>query len=577
MIRSKQLFQSISTSRASQGKLNKSVAKKILVADDDPYVLRALTQHLNNMGYETVSASDGDNAVQILSETDVDLIISDVVMPGMNGLQFCQYVKSNVKTSHIPFIFISVKDQLPDKLIGFQTGADDYITKPFELSELKVRIESLLTKRKEQGKSSDAKGKKDLPTAPTTQKQALKPTLQKQPKAKLHKLTIGPDFNKRRSEDSLRRTQIGRKVDSDFIGEKVEASEDLAALADLENTVKTRFEKVVEDELHLHDSEEDKQNQAIEKLADVEVIDYESAFSTVEKTIDGIKNGYGFDIEEIMVTARRILKSIHLNNDLILQALSNYQYDPFKCQLVNVSIFAMKIGIGLRLNDEDLTKLGAASLIHDVGHLSLPETLLPDALQEREDILRKDEIEELRTHPLKGVELLEKFIPDLRTDYNWLYLAVLQEHERINGSGYPNKISGDDISLYAKIIAVADTFESLAHKRPYKQDEFITYMAMQKIIRLKDKEFDAKVIKAMIGEISLFPLDSYVKLNTGDIGKVIKINHRNPLRPVIKVYYDKELNEVHHDKVVDLKDFPFIFVVKPIYDLEYEIRIMSKN
>ncbi len=576
MLRSKQLFQSISASRASHGQLQGNTAKKILVADDDPYVLRALTQHLNNMGYETVSASDGDNAVQILSETEVDLIISDVVMPGMNGLQFCQYVKSDVKTSHIPFIFISVKDQLPDKLIGFQTGADDYITKPFELSELKVRIESLLTKRKEQGKK-DSKGNKESAN-PKAKRQTLKSTSQNQPKAKLHKLTIGPNFTQKRNEGSQEESsQVGKRIDSGFVGEKIETPEDLAALADLENTVKTRFEKVVEDELHLHDPEEEEQNQAVANLTDVEVIDYESVFGAVEKTIEGIKNGHGFDIEEIMVTARRVLKSIHLNNDLILQALSNYQYDPFKCQLVNVSIFAMKIGIGLRLNDEDLTKLGTASLIHDVGHLSLPETLLPEALQEREDRLTKEEIEELRTHPLKGVELLEKFIPDLRTDYNWLYLAVLQEHERINGSGYPNKINGDDISLYAKIIAVADTFESLAHKRPYKQDEFITYMAMQKIIRLKDKEFDAKVIKAMIGEISLFPLDSYVKLNTGDIGKVIKINHRNPLRPVIKVYYDKELNEVHHDKVIDLKDFPFIFVVKPIYDLEYELRIMSKN
>lgn len=576
MLRSKQLFQSISASRASHGQLQGNAAKKILVADDDPYVLRALTQHLNNMGYETVSASDGDNAVQILAETEVDLIISDVVMPGMNGLQFCQYVKSDVKTSHIPFIFISVKDQLPDKLIGFQTGADDYITKPFELSELKVRIESLLTKRKEQGKK-DAKKNKESGTKRTLG-QTPKPK-QKSQKAKLHKLTIGPDFARKRGEatEESSSTQVGKRIESGFVGEKIEAPEDLAALADLENTVKTRFEKVVEDELHLHDSEQEEENQAVANLTDVEVIDYESVFGTVEKTIEGIKNGHGFDIEEILLTARRVLKSIHLNNDLILQALSNYQYDPFKCQLVNVSIFAMKIGIGLRLNDEDLTKLGAASLIHDVGHLTLPESLLPEALQEREDRLSKEEIEELRTHPNKGVELLEKFIPDLRTDYNWLYTAVLQEHERINGSGYPNKISGDEISLYAKIIAVADTFESLAHKRPYKQDEFITYMAMQKIIRLKDKEFDAKVIKAMIGEISLFPLDSYVKLNTGDIGKVIKINHRNPLRPVIKVYYDKELNEVHHDKVIDLKDFPFIFVVKPIYDLEYELRIMSKN
>ncbi|KAA3602121.1 MAG: response regulator [Calditrichaeota bacterium] len=573
MLRSKQLFQSISASRATHGQLQGNVAKKILVADDDPYVLRALTQHLNNMGYETVSASDGDNAVQILSETEVDLIISDVVMPGMNGLQFCQYVKSDVKTSHIPFIFISVKDQLPDKLIGFQTGADDYITKPFELSELKVRIESLLTKRKEQGKKDSKPKSKDAPKR--TANKANSP--QRPQKAKLHKLTIGPDFAKKRSEEAGEGSQIGKRNDSGFAPDKVEAPEDLAALADLENTVKTRFEKVVEDELHLHDAETEEQNQAIANLTDVEVIDYESVFGAVEKTIEGIKSGHGFDIEEIMLMARRVLKSIHLNNDLILQALSNYQYDPFKCQLVNVSIFAMKIGIGLRLNDEDLTKLGAASLIHDVGHLALPESLLPEALQEREDRLTKEEIEELRTHPLKGVEILEKFIPDLRTDYNWLYMAVLQEHERINGSGYPNKINGDDISLYAKIIAVADTFESLAHKRPYKQDEFITYMAMQKIIRLKDKEFDAKVIKAMIGEISLFPLDSYVKLNTGDIGKVIKINHRNPLRPVIKVYYDKELNEVHHDKVIDLKDFPFIFVVKPIYDLEYELRIMSKN
>ena len=114
----------------------------ILIVDDDKEIADLVGIYLNNEGYETIKASNGRECLQYLKEReDIKLIVLDIMMPGINGLEVCQTIR---KDSNIPIIMLSAKAEDMDKIIGFGTGADDYLTKPFNPLELVARVKSQL-------------------------------------------------------------------------------------------------------------------------------------------------------------------------------------------------------------------------------------------------------------------------------------------------------------------------------------------------------------------------------------------------------------------------------------------------
>lgn len=116
--------------------------KKILVADDEPDMLMLITARLEASGYEAITAIDGQDALNKIRETKPALILLDVMMPRLNGYQVCREVRKDPDLKDIPVIMLSAKSQESDKFWGKETGADDYITKPFEASELLAKIKA---------------------------------------------------------------------------------------------------------------------------------------------------------------------------------------------------------------------------------------------------------------------------------------------------------------------------------------------------------------------------------------------------------------------------------------------------
>ena len=116
----------------------------ILVVDDDPDILELLKMNLEPEGYTVRTASDGDGAVQSASAEPPDLILLDVMMPHKNGLQVIEELKDIDETKSIPVILVTARGQADDKVLGLETGADDYITKPFDLREVTARVEAVL-------------------------------------------------------------------------------------------------------------------------------------------------------------------------------------------------------------------------------------------------------------------------------------------------------------------------------------------------------------------------------------------------------------------------------------------------
>ena len=114
---------------------------KILVVDDEKLLVKGIKFNLENDGYEVLTGSDGVEALEIASSQPVDLIILDLMMPRMDGLETCQRIW---EFSDVPIIMLTAKADDMDKLMGFEHGADDYLTKPFNILELKARVRALL-------------------------------------------------------------------------------------------------------------------------------------------------------------------------------------------------------------------------------------------------------------------------------------------------------------------------------------------------------------------------------------------------------------------------------------------------
>jgi YesN/AraC family two-component response regulator len=118
----------------------------VLIAEDNPDLRSYISDNLRSM-FTILEASDGEEGLLLASEKIPDIIITDVMMPRMDGVEFTHQIKNNTLTSHIPVVMLTARDDAHTKKSGFRTGADQYVTKPFDLAELQIRIEGLIKQR----------------------------------------------------------------------------------------------------------------------------------------------------------------------------------------------------------------------------------------------------------------------------------------------------------------------------------------------------------------------------------------------------------------------------------------------
>ena len=114
--------------------------KKILLVDDEPLILKGLKYSLEKDGYETESAADGEEALERFAAGNFDMVLLDVMLPGVDGIEVCQRIREH---SNVPIIMLTAKGEDMDKILGLEYGADDYMTKPFNILEVKARIKSI--------------------------------------------------------------------------------------------------------------------------------------------------------------------------------------------------------------------------------------------------------------------------------------------------------------------------------------------------------------------------------------------------------------------------------------------------
>ncbi|RQD69948.1 MAG: DNA-binding response regulator [Tindallia sp. MSAO_Bac2] len=128
-------------------------SKTILVVDDEENILELIRFNLEKSGYKVLTANDGSEALSILEDTLVDLMVLDLMLPDIDGVEICKLIRKSEKNADLPIIMLTAKSEEIDRILGLELGADDYITKPFSVKELAARVKTVLRRSRKESQS----------------------------------------------------------------------------------------------------------------------------------------------------------------------------------------------------------------------------------------------------------------------------------------------------------------------------------------------------------------------------------------------------------------------------------------
>ena len=254
---------------------------------------------------------------------------------------------------------------------------------------------------------------------------------------------------------------------------------------------------------------------AIKRLKDLFLYDEKKDYKHFESTLTTINHTVDEMVDQITSTPDAMI------NMMDLKIYDDYTF----YHSVNVSIIAIAIGCGLGLSNRDLTELGLAGILHDIGMQRIPKSVL-----EKHMDLSPEEFQELKKHPSYGYRIMR----DCNNIPPHVYLSILQHHERYNGEGYPHGKVGKDITLFARILAVADVYDAIVSKRPYRE-AVLPSDAIEYIMGGSGTFFDPDIVRIFLRKVSAYPVSMCVMLNSGVPAIVLENYEDANMRPLVKV------------------------------------------
>jgi hypothetical protein len=207
-------------------------------------------------------------------------------------------------------------------------------------------------------------------------------------------------------------------------------------------------------------------------------------------------------------------------------------------------ILALIIGDYLKAPPHRLIELGNACLLHEIGMLKLP-----GELRRTPKKLSDDERKVITTHTVLGYRLLKSASAPEN-----VALAAIEHHERMDGSGYPRNLPGDKITEYARIIAVACSYDAIVSRRPFRTSSLDGHSAIKDLLQKNRKQYDDRVLKALVYTLSVYPVGTAVLLSNQGRGIVVKTDPEKPRCPVVKVLRDGDGNKLASPPLVQIAE-----------------------
>jgi hypothetical protein len=280
---------------------------------------------------------------------------------------------------------------------------------------------------------------------------------------------------------------------------------------------------------------------------------YSEAERALNDVATAVQGQQPLSLQRLELLAADLVLALQHNDELVVEALSGPPGSPLLTNLSNVAILGTKVGIGLGYYGDELHQLALAGLVHDIGLFAVPASLITKTGR-----LTQEERTLIEQHPELGYRVVEKCGPP----YHWLAQLIRQAHERFNGHGYPNKLKGRQISEMAQILGVVDVFDALVSERPYRR-RLLPHQAIKEILVAERTTFPREILKALVEQFSAYPLGTTVRLTTGEVGIVAKVNSYYPLRPVVRID-DQGGSEGSGSHLLDLSLAPLISVAETL-------------
>jgi len=329
----------------------------ILCVDDEEESLKLLEILLVRSGYQVVGVPSGREALLKIKSQTIDLVLLDIIMPGMDGIEVCRNIKEDQKLSDIPIIMITGLASHQDRVRGIEVGVEDYFTKPFNMTELLARIKILLKVK-----------------------------------------TLSDE--RRRAEEELKKSY-----------------------ADLDYQVKLRTAELAK----------------VNEMLQADIAERKRTEEKLQHTLDSLRKA-------ISTTVQVMVSVVETR-------------DPYTAgHQLRSSKLARAIATEMGLPQEKIDGIRMAGSIHDIGKLSIPAEILSKPTK-----LTNIEFSLIKEHSRNGYEMLKD------VESPWPLAEIVHwHHERMDGTGYPRNLKGDEILMEARIMAVADVVEAMASHRPYR-------------------------------------------------------------------------------------------------------------
>ena len=281
---------------------------------------------------------------------------------------------------------------------------------------------------------------------------------------------------------------------------------------------------------------------------------YQCAGHELQGIKHAVQTKQPWKLDELARIASGVVASLRADDRLIQAVLQRNSGDYLINNAVNVAIVSVKIAEALQYDPAKLEQFALAGFLHDLGMFALP-----DSLVYKTESLTEKELRSLREHPQQGALLFK----ESGTAYPWVERVILQEQERWDGNGYPNGLTGDQIDEMAFVVGLADVFDALIGPRPYRKS-MSPHRAICMLIANGKTMFPYHILKALLDQLSVYPMGTMVRLNTGETGIVSQVNRQYPLRPILRVSQQAASTQRPASKAVDLRSETSLHIVEVV-------------
>jgi diguanylate cyclase (GGDEF)-like protein len=508
---------------------------KVLIVDDCQTNIALLKGNLKRMGLKSIPATNGEDAIALARTEKPDLILLDVMMPDMNGFEVCKALKSDHHTDSIPVIFISAKDQPVDKIKGLKYGAIDYVSKPFDSGELRARIGVVLRIIELQKKILSLANTDEL-TGLINRRHFFEIFEREllQAKMKGQSLTIvmvdidhfkytndtyghlaGDEILKQMGKILLENTYpldiTARYGGEEFIILMPDTSPEQAAKAaeklrqviddyqwniqgnEITVTISAGlFAANSKDIRSLEDviKKADKAMYAAKQRGRNRLIKWSDIETNTEEKQQTCEKNVTKDFKELQNKISNLTNRLRSQTmstiSAFAKAMSLAINDPYmEYHAQNVKAYSTAISEQLDLSEQIQENIANAALLHDLGKIGIPNEIL-----KKTGPLTREEKRIIRQHPVATTQIL---IP---TGFFKNEMSMIRHHhERFDGTGYPDGLKGKEIEIGARIIAVADSFDSMTSSHIYCEPKTAEH-ALAEIKACTGTQFDPEVVEA---------------------------------------------------------------------------------